>query len=84
MRDAHGKFGSGKNTRRCRRVQGLLQLRSRQVDAGEPELLDPKGTVVPDRNAYLRRYLGREDVEVAREGAISHFDQLPISEPFPS
>ncbi|MBQ1120663.1 MOSC N-terminal beta barrel domain-containing protein [Streptomyces sp. A73] len=85
VRDAHGKFGSGKNTRRFRRMQGLLQLRSRYVDdAGEPELLDPRGTVVPDRNAYLRRYLGREDVEVAREGAISHFDQLPISEPFPS
>ncbi|MFI8850029.1 MOSC domain-containing protein [Streptomyces sp. NPDC053499] len=80
VRDAQGKFGSGKNTRRFRRMPGLLQLRSRYVDdADEPELLDPRGTVVPDPNAYLRRYLGREDVEVAREAAISHFDQLPIS-----
>ncbi|MFH9008624.1 MOSC domain-containing protein [Streptomyces afghaniensis] len=80
VRDAQGKFGSGKNTRRFRRMPGLLQLRSRYVDdVGEPELLDTRGAVVPDPSAFLRRYLGREDVEVAREGAISHFDQLPVS-----
>lgn len=77
VRDAQGKFGSGKNTRRFRRMPGLLQLRSRYADdVGEPELMDPRGEVVPDPSAYLRRYLGREDVEVAREKAISHFDQL--------
>ncbi|MFC8428277.1 MOSC N-terminal beta barrel domain-containing protein [Streptomyces sp. NPDC057253] len=32
VRDAQGKFGSGKNTRRFRRMPGLLQLRSRYVD----------------------------------------------------
>lgn len=80
VRDAQGKFGSGKNTRRFRRMPGLLHLRSRYLDdLGEPELLDPRGAVVPDPSACLRRYLGREDVEVAREGAISHFDQLPVS-----
>ncbi|MBO8193423.1 MOSC N-terminal beta barrel domain-containing protein [Streptomyces oryzae] len=80
VRDAQGKFGSGKNTRRFRRMPGLLQLRSHYLDdGGEPELLDPQGAVVPDPSAYLRRYLGRDDVEVAREGAISHFDQLPVS-----
>lgn len=80
VRDAGGKFGSGKNTRRFRRMPGLLQLRSRYVDGvGEPELLDPQGVAVADPTAYIRRYLGREDVEVAREDAISHFDQLPLS-----
>ncbi|MEU7045171.1 MOSC N-terminal beta barrel domain-containing protein [Streptomyces varsoviensis] len=81
VRDAQGKFGSGKNTRRFRRMPGLLRLRSRYADgdAGEPELLDPEGAVVPDASAYLRGYLGREDVEVAREGDVSHFDQLPLS-----
>ncbi|MFI6108141.1 MOSC domain-containing protein [Streptomyces sp. NPDC051310] len=80
VRDAEGKFGSGKNTRRFRRMPGLLHLRSRYVDgADEAELFDPQGVVVPDPSAYLRRYLGREDVEVTREGSISHFDQLPIS-----
>ncbi|MFI9152496.1 MOSC domain-containing protein [Streptomyces sp. NPDC053367] len=80
VRDADGKFGSGKNTRRFRRMPGLLQLRSRYLDeAGKPELLDPQGVAVSDPTAYLRCYLGRKDVEIAREETISHFDQLPIS-----
>ncbi|MEV5538186.1 MOSC N-terminal beta barrel domain-containing protein [Saccharopolyspora shandongensis] len=80
VRDAEGKFGSGKNTRRFRRMPGLLELRSRYLDdADEPELLDPRGAVVADPTAYLRGYLGRDDVEVAREAAVSHFDQLPLS-----
>ncbi|MGW6984227.1 MOSC domain-containing protein [Streptomyces sp. NPDC054932] len=83
VRDAEGKFGSGKNTRRFRRMDGLLHLRSRcprnTPGPGRPELLDPHGNVVADPTAYLRSYLGRDDVELAREGEISHFDQLPLS-----
>ncbi|MFI0738548.1 MOSC domain-containing protein [Streptomyces sp. NPDC021100] len=80
VRDAEGRFGSGKNTRRFRRMPGLLRLRSRYPDGSDvPRLLDPDGVPVPDATAYLRDYLGRDDVEVAREGAVSHFDQLPVS-----
>ncbi|PBC70193.1 hypothetical protein BX265_7589 [Streptomyces sp. TLI_235] len=80
VRDAEGKIGSGKNTRRFRRMPGLLHLRSRYLEhLDRPELLDPHGTAAPDPTAYIRGYLGREDVEVAREGAVSHFDQLPLS-----
>ncbi|MGW6843614.1 MOSC domain-containing protein [Streptomyces sp. NPDC054958] len=83
VRDAEGKFGSGKNTRRFRRMDGLLHLSSRYPhnapEPGPPELLDPHGNVVADPTAYLRDHLGREDVELAREGEISHFDQLPLS-----
>ncbi|MER7824151.1 MOSC N-terminal beta barrel domain-containing protein [Streptomyces sp. NPDC096097] len=83
VRDAEGKFGSGKNTRRFRRMDGLLHLGSRYPnnapEPGPPELLDPHGNVVADPTAYLRDHLGREDVELAREGEISHFDQLPLS-----
>ncbi|TDB75100.1 MOSC domain-containing protein [Micromonospora sp. KC723] len=82
VRDAEGKFGSGKNTRRFRRMSGLLQIRSRYAGGAAtevPELLDPDGEPVPDPTSYVRHYLGRDDVEVAREGAISHFDQLPLS-----
>ncbi|WP_260613868.1 MOSC domain-containing protein [Streptomyces sp. WAC07061] len=46
VRDAEGKFGSGKSTRRFRRMPGLLQLRSRYPggsDTALPELLDPDG-----------------------------------------
>ncbi|WP_393063299.1 MOSC domain-containing protein [Streptomyces sp. LN549] len=80
VRDAEGKFGSGKNTRRFRRMPGLLHLHSRYANGmDQPELLDPRGVAVPDPTAYLRGYLGRDDVEVAREGTVSHFDQLPLS-----
>ncbi|MCX5198513.1 MOSC N-terminal beta barrel domain-containing protein [Streptomyces sp. NBC_00249] len=80
VRDGDGKFGSGKNTRRFRRMDGLLHLSSRYPSAGgQPELIDPHGDVVADPTAYLRGYLGRDDVELAREGGISHFDQLPVS-----
>ncbi|MFE6840646.1 MOSC domain-containing protein, partial [Streptomyces sp. NPDC057705] len=83
VRDAEGRFGSGKNTRRFRRMDGLLHLGSRYApgdrEPGRPELLDPHGRVVADPTAYLRTYLGRDDVELAREGEVSHFDQLPLS-----
>lgn len=83
VRDAEGRFGSGKNTRRFRRMTGLLHLSSRYPhgarEADLPELIDPHGNVVADPTAYLRAYLGRDDVELAREGEISHFDQLPLS-----
>ncbi|MFJ6368734.1 MOSC domain-containing protein [Streptomyces virginiae] len=83
VRDGEGRFGSGKNTRRFRRMDGLLQLSSRYprgtAEQGPPELLDPHGHVVADPTAYLRAHLGRPDVELAREGEISHFDQLPLS-----
>ncbi|MFC5663521.1 MOSC domain-containing protein [Kitasatospora misakiensis] len=80
VRDGHGKFGSGKNTRRFRRMDGLLRLSSRlghRLDG--PELFDPLGRPVADPTAFLRAYLQREDVELAREDAVSHFDQLPVS-----
>jgi uncharacterized protein YcbX len=80
VRDGTGKFGSGKNTRRFRRMDGLLRLGSRLGDRlDRPELLDPLGRPVPDPDAFLRAYLQREDVALAREDAISHFDQLPVS-----
>ncbi|MEU4359726.1 MOSC domain-containing protein [Streptomyces virginiae] len=95
VRDGAGKFGSGKNTRRFRRMDGLLHLRSRYARgagepgppalpglpelSGPPELVDPRGRVVADPTAFLRTYLRRDDVELAREGQVSHFDQLPVS-----
>jgi uncharacterized protein len=76
VRDGDGRFGSGKSTRRFRRMDGLLRLRAR-YEAGVPRLLDPAGLPVPA--GYLREYLGRDDVELAEEGSVSHFDELPVS-----
>ncbi|MFJ5922178.1 MOSC domain-containing protein [Kitasatospora sp. NPDC092948] len=80
VRDGAGKFGSGKSTRRFRRMDGLLRLSSRlgnRIDG--PELFDPLGMPVPDPDAFLRAYLEQEDVGLAREDAVSHFDELPVS-----
>ncbi|MDH6145091.1 MULTISPECIES: MOSC domain-containing protein [Kitasatospora] len=80
VRDGDGKFGSGKSTRRFRRMDGLLRLGSRlghRLD--RPELLDPLGRAVADPTAFLRAYLQRDDVALAREDTVSHFDQLPVS-----
>jgi len=80
VRDSAGKLGSGKNTRRFRRMPGLLNLSSRYPSGfGEPRLLDESGRPVADNDAYLRAYLRREDVALAREGEVSHFDELPLS-----
>jgi MOSC domain-containing protein len=73
IRDADGKFGSGKNTRRFRRMDGLLPLTARYVD-GVP-LIHENGRPVAD----IREYLGRDEVELAEEGEISHLDELPVS-----
>ncbi len=78
VRDAEGRFGSGKTTRRFRLMPGLLGLRARYVD-GVPEVLDPDGLPVPDATRYLRERLGRDDVCLAAEGAVSHFDELAVS-----
>ncbi|WP_233158065.1 MOSC domain-containing protein [Actinokineospora bangkokensis] len=80
MRDAAGKFGSGKNTRRFRLMPGLLRLGSRYPHGlGQPQLLAPDGWPVADSDAYLRAHLRRDDVELVPEGEVSHFDQLPVS-----
>ncbi|MEU6236831.1 MOSC N-terminal beta barrel domain-containing protein [Kitasatospora sp. NPDC047058] len=80
VRDGAGKLGSGKNTRRFRRMDGLLRLSARlghRLDG--PELFDPLGRPVADPTAFLCAYLQRPDVALAREDAVSHFDQLPVS-----
>ncbi|GAA2103405.1 MOSC domain-containing protein [Kitasatospora saccharophila] len=80
VRDGAGKLGSGKSTRRFRRMDGLLRLGARlgpRIDG--PELFDPLGMPVPDADAFLRAYLEQEDVALAREDAVSHFDELPVS-----
>ncbi len=80
VRDARGKLGSGKSTRRFARMDGLLHLGARlPAGADEPVLLDPDGLPVPDASLFLRTYLNRNDIELAPEGEVSHFDELPVS-----
>lgn len=80
IRSADGKFGSGKNSRRFRHLEGLFTFRARL--AGEwPEIAFPDGRRMraddPGIHSALSAALGTP-VTLAREGDVSHFDASPI------
>jgi len=81
VRDGDGKLGSGKNTRRFRRIDGLFGFRAR-YDGTVPVVTFPGGRQVrgddPHIDEQLRSVLGRADVGLAREAEISHFDQAAL------
>ena len=82
VRDADGKLGSGKNTRRMRRMDGLLQLAARYGEGGEvPLVAFPDGVELagdgPAAAARLTALVGRP-VELACEAAVPHFDAAPV------
>lgn len=81
VRDGNGKFGSGKNTRRFRRIDGLFDFRARYQD-DIPLITLPDGREVRgddvDVHHQLQLALNRTDVTLAREDEISHFDQAPL------
>lgn len=80
VRDEAGKFGSGKNTRRFARMEGLAlwsaRLAGGGVDISPPrgEWLDGLGAEAADR---LSAQVGRP-VSVTREADIAHFDAAPV------
>ena len=80
VRSADGKFGSGKNSRRFRHIEGLFTFRAQL--AGEwPEIAFPDGRRLraddPAIDGALSAVLGTP-VTLAREGEVSHFDASPI------
>jgi uncharacterized protein YcbX len=80
VRSADGKFGSGKNSRRFRHIEGLFTFRARL--AGEsPEITFPGGRRLraddPAMDSTLSAALGMP-VTLVREGDVSHFDASPI------
>lgn len=80
IRDEAGKFGSGKTTRRFRRMDGLLRFRA--VYEGEVPLITfPDGATLrgddPAIHAALSAQLGIP-VTLSREAEISHFDAGPL------
>jgi len=80
VRDPDGKFGSGKSTRRFRRMDGLLAL-SAEYDGDVPVVRFPDGRTIsgddPAVHAALSAHVGRP-VSLAREEAVSHFDEGPV------
>ena len=79
LRDPDGKLGSGKSTRRFRRIDGLLALVAR-YDGDAPVIELPDGTVLRgdglEADEALTRHVGRP-VRLAREAEVSHFDEGP-------
>jgi hypothetical protein len=81
VRDPDGKFGSGKNTRRFRRMPGLFDLRAYGAEpAPIIELPDRRRFAAddPDGHRAVGEILGRP-VTLAPEGLVPHHDEGPVS-----
>lgn len=80
VRDLDGKLGSGKSTRRFRRMDRLLDL---AATSGEdaPRIRFPDGRVLraglSATDQALSAHVGRP-VSLAAEGEVSHFDEGPV------
>ena len=76
-----GGIGSGKTTRRFRRVDGLLQCRAVLDEQPEPWLVLPPGTGhragTAATDEALSGFLGRP-VQLRRESDVPHHDEAPV------
>lgn len=80
VRDEDGKLGSGKSTRRFRKMDGLLDLVA-TYDGDVPVIEFPDGRVLVGpggaTDTALSDHVGRS-VTLAQEEAVSHFDEGPL------
>lgn len=80
IRDSNGKFGSGKNTRRFRQIDGLFAFQA-TYDRQTPVLRFPDGRSIraddPAIHNALSAILG-QPVTLALETTISHLDAGPV------
>lgn len=89
VHDADGKFGSGKDSRRFRRMTGLLGLSARYpvepnpTGVEPPIVIGPGGTEYPvaagAADRFVSAHVGLPDLQVRREDQVSHFDEVPLS-----
>jgi uncharacterized protein len=81
VRDVDGKLGSGKSTRRFRRMPGLLELTARYDDDRVPVVGFPDGRQLRADSAEiasaLSGHVGRP-VTLQPETEVSHFDEGPL------
>lgn len=80
VRNLEGKLGSGKSTRRFRKMDGLLDL-SAVYDGVTPVIAFPDGQSIsgddPNIHERLSAHVG-QPVTLAREDEVSHFDDSPL------
>ena len=78
--NSEGKFGSGKDTRRFRRIDGLFSMSAETTENGI-SITFPDGSVLsgnaPSIDSMLSQTLG-QSVTLTKEGEISHFDDGAI------
>jgi uncharacterized protein len=89
VQDDDGKLGSGKDTRRFKRITGLLDLGARYLTepgaAGteSPVITGPDGTSYPvasgAADVFVRKFTGLPELRVRRDTGIMHFDEVPFS-----
>jgi uncharacterized protein YcbX len=80
VRDRDGRLGSGKSTRRFRRMDGLLELAA-HYDGETPVVTLPDGRALRGDDPRLREALSEQvgrPVSLAREHDVSHFDEGPL------
>lgn len=81
VRDADGKFGSGKNTRRFRRMPGLFDFRAHTAEPA-PVVEMPDGRRYsagdPAGHRAVGELLGRP-VTLTPEASVPHHDEGPVS-----
>ncbi len=77
LQDASGKLGSGKDTRRFRQIDGLLDLQSKSASADWPTIVFPDGRELRGDDPATNRALSGElntEVQLIEETEISHLD----------
>ncbi len=80
IRDLDGKFGSGKNTRRFVRIDGLLSFEA-HYEQDIPVITFPNGRILRGDESNIHTALSEalgQPVTLAREEVISHLDDSPI------
>lgn len=80
VRNEQGKFGSGKNTRRFVKIDGLFKFQA-VYDGSVPVITFPDGTSIRGDDSSIHSRLSEEldqSVTLAKEEAISHFDAAPV------
>jgi uncharacterized protein YcbX len=80
VRDADGKLGSGKNTRRFRQIDGLFGFRANYARKW-PEIRFPDGRVMAGDDPRIHEALSEAlgvSVTLVREAQVSHLDAGPV------
>ena len=78
--DSEGKFGSGKNTRRFKRIDGLFSMSAKTTN-NSISIAFPDGTILNNSDSLINKKLSEtleQRVTLTKEAKTSHFDDGSI------